>query len=367
MRVMNYLEWCVSLLDDSKPREVMIEVTTTCNYSCIHCFRNTMFNEEPGIMDYGLFRSIINDLVESGVRKVVFSGWGEPLTHPKIVEMIKDAKDFGLYVTLNTNGYMLNKFAEDLCRVGVDEIVVSIDSVETDIYKVIRVGGTLSEVVSGILRINEFKSYNVRPLLSMIFTINSLNLDDAGKVPLFAKKLGISRIIYSHTIPLSIEYEREIAVYSKEELVRKLSNVFSMLSKEILAIGGTISIPNSKLVVSRACPFILNNAVFVRWDGYVTPCINYSHNWKYVFMGVKRVINAVKFGNLRYERLIDIWRKPNYLAFRARTAFFIQPSCLDCELAPYCTYTVSNLHDCHGNSPTCAHCPYSHDMVRCPL
>ncbi len=367
MVIMRYSEWEVNLIKDSRPEEVVIEVTTECNYSCIHCFRSTMFDECLGRMNLGLFRKLVNELGEVGVKKVVFSGWGEPLTHPMIVGMIKEVKDLGIYVVLNTNGSLLAKYANDIYNVGVDEIVVSVDSIETDLYRSIRSGGILSKVIEGILTVDNLRGYKGTPKLSMLFTINSLNIDDVINVPTFARKLGIGRVIFSHIIPLSKMHEKKMAVYVNESLVSRLSKTFSELSKEVLSVGGSISLPNNRVIASRSCPFMINKALFVRWDGHVAPCINYSHNWINSFFGVERIVYAVKFGNILNERLIDIWVKPEYLRFRARTTFFTQPSCLDCNLAPYCTYTSSNLYDCLGNTPTCAHCPYSHDLVRCPL
>jgi len=107
--------------------------------------------------------------------------------------------------------------------------------------------------------------------------------------------------------------------------------------------------------------------MYIRYDGYVAPCIYYAHNWRNAFFGIEREIHRVLFGNIREKNLLEIWRSPEYALFRFRATFFTQPSCLDCPLAPYCTYTLSNESDCWGNTPTCAHCPYSHDIARCPL
>ena len=364
---LRYSEWEVSSTEDSKPKEVMIEVTTLCNYSCIHCFRNNMFNESLGVMSKEVFNKVINELGSIDVKKVVFSGWGEPLTHPEIINFLKEVKDLGVYTVLNTNGSLLSRYADDLYRLDVDEIVVSIDSVETDVYESIRVGGMLSDVVKGLLRINYLRGYGVKPTLTLWFTMNAINFNDIIKIPLYARNLGFNRVVLSHTIPLSRDYEEAITIYGNNELITKLTEVFDKLSKEVLAVGGQISLPKSRPSTERLCPFISNRALFIRWDGYVTTCIHYAHNWRYTFSGVDRYVYAVKFGDLREEKLIDIWRKPEYIRFRFRATFFTQPSCLDCTLVTYCTYTVSNIHDCWGNSPTCAHCPYSHDITRCPL
>lgn len=364
---LRYSEWEISSIEDSKPEEVMIEVTTLCNYSCIHCFRNNMFNESLGIMSEEVFNKVVNELGSIGVKKVVFSGWGEPLTHPEIINFLKKVKDLGIYVVLNTNGSLLSKYADDIYRLDVDEIVISIDSVETDVYESIRVGGMLSDVVKGLLRINDLRGYGIKPILTLWFTMNTINFNDIVRIPSYAKNLGFSRVVLSHTIPLSREHEEAIAIYSNTDLTSKLTEVFDKLSKEVLAVGGHISVSRNKPVVERLCPFISNRALFIRWDGYVTPCIHYAHNWRYTFLGVDRYVYAVKFGDLRREKLIDIWRKFDYIHFRFRSTFFTQPSCLDCTLATYCTYTISNIHDCWGNSPTCAHCPYSHNITRCPI
>jgi len=326
-----------------------------------------MFNESLGVMSKEVFNKVINELGSIDVKKVVFSGWGEPLTHPEIINFLKEVKDLGVYTVLNTNGSLLSRYADDLYRLDVDEIVVSIDSVETDVYESIRVGGMLSDVVKGLLRINYLRGYGVKPTLTLWFTMNAINFNDIIKIPLYARNLGFNRVVLSHTIPLSRDYEEAITIYGNNELITKLTEVFDKLSKEVLAVGGQISLPKSRPSTERLCPFISNRALFIRWDGYVTTCIHYAHNWRYTFSGVDRYVYAVKFGDLREEKLIDIWRKPEYIRFRFRATFFTQPSCLDCTLVTYCTYTVSNIHDCWGNSPTCAHCPYSHDITRCPL
>ncbi|MEM4567758.1 MAG: radical SAM protein [Sulfolobales archaeon] len=360
-------EWELLFKSDSKPKEVVIEVTTKCNYSCIHCFRNLMLNEVLGDMSERTFNNVVRGLDESDVRKVVFSGWGEPLTHPRILEFIKRVKDLGIYTVLNTNGFLLSKYADELFKSEIDEIVVSVDSVETDIYKSIRVGGLLSDVIKGVLRICELRGYGSKPELTMWFTMNALNLNDIPKVPSFARSLGIRKIVFSHIVPLSKKHEKDLAVYASNDLLIKLSQAFEEISKEVLAVGGYVITPKHKPIVERSCPFISNMALFIRWDGLIAPCMNYAHSWRNTFFGVERTIKAVTFGSVNEENLLNLWRKKGFVLFRFKTAFFIQPSCLDCHLSNYCSYTASNMQDCWGNTPTCAHCPYSHHIVMCPL
>ena len=343
-------------------------MTTRCNYDCIHCFRRGM--EEPyGDMDPGLFERVVREARAAGVRKIVFSGWGEPLVHPRITEFIGLVKEAGMEVLLNTNGSLLGYYAEELLRLGVDEIVVSVDSVETDLYQAIRIGGSLPTVLKGLMRLKELRREmcSWKPVVSIQFTVNRMNYRDVPKLVGFAKLVGATRVTISNVVPLSAEHEEGLACYADRECLGFMERAREVLGKESLDSNVAVDFPSFGVQVERKCPFVSRYAAYIRRDGGVAPCIYYAHRWRTSLMGVEREIMPVVFGSLTRRSLLEIWRNRRYAEFRFRAAFFAMPSCLDCPLARYCLYTLSNEVDCWGNAPTCAHCPYSHDMARCPL
>ncbi|MEB3757645.1 MAG: hypothetical protein GSR76_02160, partial [Desulfurococcales archaeon] len=59
-------DWKITPAEDSHPKELMVEVSSKCNYQCIYCFRNLM-SEPEGFMDKDLFDKILEDSVSSGV------------------------------------------------------------------------------------------------------------------------------------------------------------------------------------------------------------------------------------------------------------------------------------------------------------
>ena len=361
-------DWEVSLSKDSKPRELMIELTTECNLNCIHCFRNSM-RESFGRMTRDIMERILSEIEITGVKAVSLSGWGEPSCHPDFLWFIKELKTRGVKVLLNTNGTLLSKFAEDLVKLGVDEIVVSVDAVEPEIYKKIRRGSILSECIGGIKALYDAKRRYVstKPLVGVQFTINTMNFDQIYKLALFANHLGVGLIYISNIIPVSREHEK-LACYSSQRCVEEVLKQIDKLAKELLSFWN-IYVVKSYLdpMQSFYCPFIESDALFIRWDGKVAPCMHYSHDWKFVLNGIERNIKKVIFGDIKTQSLIDIWRNPDYVQFRFRAKFGYKPSCLDCELQEWCSYTLSNESDCYGNSPTCAHCPYARGLVSCPL
>jgi len=362
-------DWIINLSKDSRPEEIMIEVTTRCNFSCIHCFRN-MMSEDFTDMDIELFKKIINEASQIGVKWIVFSGWGEPLVHPRIIEFLKYTKERGLRILLNTNGFLLKKYVEEIYDIKVDKIVISIDSLREDIYKKIRIGGELSSITESLTKIKDFKirDSSRSPEINIQFTLNRLNVDDLGNLAEFAYMYGVSRVVLSNLIPLNKWQEDNLACYTWADCKERIRDAKPVFIKYGLEHGIEFSIPNFNVSYSeRTCPFMQRKALFVRHDGKVAPCIYYAHNWRNTLIDVDRQIKEIIFGDLKRESILDIWRKNDYIGFRGTVYFMIYPSCLDCVLLQYCTLTLSNEMDCWGNNPSCSHCPYSRDLVRCPL
>ncbi|MBI2508168.1 SPASM domain-containing protein [Candidatus Woesearchaeota archaeon] len=115
-----------------KPIQVNIEPTNICNLHCSFCPRDDL-QRPKGYMDIEIFKKIIDTnhrfLKESEIHLYVF---GESTLHPKIGEMIRHLKEYGLVVQLNTNATILNEErSKILIESGLDKLYFSIDD-ETD-------------------------------------------------------------------------------------------------------------------------------------------------------------------------------------------------------------------------------------------
>ncbi len=360
-------EWYIKLSSDSYPREVMVELTTSCNYNCIFCFRRATNEPLNAFMSEETFNKLIKDAKEAHVVKLSFTGWGEVLVHPKALKFIRKSKMEGFRVLVATNGSLLPYVVRDLIKTEVDELYVSVDSLRPELYRMLRVGGKLSNVTKGLLEVYRIKrKLGVRkPNVTIQMTLNKANASDLPKLPEYALRVGASRAVVSLMIPLTPEMEKSLSCLAGSECIKEVEDMREEVEKLIPYI--TVIMPNTTVVAERRCPFISRGATFVRWDGLVAPCIYYAHRWRHSFQEVMREVKAVTFGNIHEKSLLEIWRDDSYAAFRFRTYFFRMPSCLDCPVRNYCSLTLNNEMDCWGNSPTCAFCPFSHDMVRCPL
>ena len=137
------------------PLHVDIELSSVCNLSCPMCYTITeefKSRVHIGLMDYELFKKIVNECVDGNVFSIRLSLRGEALLHKKIIDCIKYAKDRGIKeVSTLTNGKRLadRDFCEKIVAAGLDWITVSIDGVD-EIYESIRRPLTFSEIIQAM-------------------------------------------------------------------------------------------------------------------------------------------------------------------------------------------------------------------------
>lgn len=68
-----------------KSEQIAIETTNLCPAHCIMCPRE-LYTNKPGVMDMDLFKKIIGQAAESGVKTIEFGGFGDPFTDPLLFE-----------------------------------------------------------------------------------------------------------------------------------------------------------------------------------------------------------------------------------------------------------------------------------------
>src|SRR5919107_1098399 len=72
------------LLDPNRigPYSVEIDPTNHCPIGCSYCIWSEMRERNPTSLRDDVFSTLIDDLIELRVAGVVFTGGGEPLSHP---------------------------------------------------------------------------------------------------------------------------------------------------------------------------------------------------------------------------------------------------------------------------------------------
>lgn len=102
-----------------------IEITTKCNFNCPFCPSSKSKNHQN--MKFDDFCEIINKIKEEA-SLVYFHVLGEPTLHPEFKEMVLYTKKQGIDVGITTNGFYLEKIDDDLLKIGIKKINISLQS-----------------------------------------------------------------------------------------------------------------------------------------------------------------------------------------------------------------------------------------------
>ena len=115
-----------------------IEPTNACGMKCIMCPRNYM-KREIGYMDIKLFEKIIKQMKYNS--RIVLHHFGDPLLHPKIVEMIKICHKYKIQASFSTNPSSLTKDKiNEILDSKLDFLHISLDGATKETYEKIRKG-----------------------------------------------------------------------------------------------------------------------------------------------------------------------------------------------------------------------------------
>jgi len=347
-------------------RKLYVEPTTGCNLHCRTCIRN-VWQDPEAQMTMDTFARIAASLDElPSLERVIFTGFGEPLTHPHILDMIQAVRERGLAVTVGSNGLLLDKrMADELVRLGVDRLVVSLDGVKPETYAGVR-GAMISQVLENIRHVNDAKARRASlvPALGIEFVALKSNVAELGLLTGLASRLGAARVLVSNVLAYTADMRDEM-LYGYEP--RPPFNAGGWpVSLGAWVTWGTLELPRMHWGAERRCRFVQDRAIVVGWDGGVSPCYALSHNYTYFAIdGRQKQVTRYILGNVNGQSLAGIWTSEEYVRFRSEVRGFHFPSCPDCDLRETCDLRERN-EGCWGWNPSCADCLWAQDIVRCP-
>lgn len=155
------------------PPVINVESTNGCNADCIMCPSRTT-GRKVGIMDFEIFKKIVDECSQYRLRYFGLHLFGEPLLDKGIFRKVEYAKKNGIAnVGFFTNGSLLDRnTAEEIVRLGLDHITISFDGATKKTYEKIRVNLKFEDVTRNVHRlINIRNSCSAKkPRVSIVFT-----------------------------------------------------------------------------------------------------------------------------------------------------------------------------------------------------
>ncbi len=170
-------------------KKLYIEPTSDCNLSCEMCFRHTWFDEKYEDMDYEVFEKILVDIPDE-TEIIFFGGMGEPLHHPRILDMVAATTSRGYRVELLTNASLLTEaMAGSLIKLGLSRLWVSMDNlVATPEDGIGHIG--FDDVTSRIKVFNKLRHNKPNDVeLGITFVATKDNVHQLAQLPFFYQQI----------------------------------------------------------------------------------------------------------------------------------------------------------------------------------
>ena len=120
---------------EKAPSVLRMGITNLCAGQCFYCPRELVHSWGTGHMDFSLYQKIIDWASEHGVEKLGFALWGEPLLHPRFLDMVGYTHQTGIKMRLSTNAIVLtNDLAKKILGYPFESIEISMDGFTKEEY-----------------------------------------------------------------------------------------------------------------------------------------------------------------------------------------------------------------------------------------
>jgi len=265
------------------PDIVQIESTNLCNAKCVFCPRDEMHRRQ-GVMDFDLFRKVVDECAALGITHVRVHNYGEPFLDRELVEKVRYAKQKGIAeVGMISNGSLITEdVARGMIDAGLDAINISVDAAGKEVFESTRVHLKYDDV-----------THNIRTLARL--------RRESGKTH---PKLILS-FVRQHN---SADEARFIAEWTPVADKIHITDLHNW--------AGTL---NDKTEVNYPC-YRLWLTFTVLWDGRVSMCCA-DFDGRHIF------------GDLRSQTISEVWNSPVYRAARRQHLESGGPGiCRSCDL-----------------------------------
>jgi len=134
----------------NSPRvQARFHLTQACQLECIHCYANSSpFIDRTGELTLERWQRLVDDFARHGGQRLLFSG-GEALMYRGCTDLMRQASEAGLTLTLLTNGILVPRYLEEIHET-VSEVQVSLDGPTAEANDRIRGKGTYPRILKAI-------------------------------------------------------------------------------------------------------------------------------------------------------------------------------------------------------------------------
>lgn len=300
---------------------LILHVTESCNLRCKHCYFECEKASENE-MGIGEYLRIVNEFVELGGISLLLTG-GEPLLRRDILfGTVKHARDYAEIgrIVVDTNGTLLTETDAKLFAKYDVDVGVSLDGATSDTHDFIRGKGAYDKTIKAIEKL-----VNAGAKVTTGTTLMKPNFKEFKSIIRLGKELGVDSVNFNmlKVSGRAKDNEKEI-VCSVEDVLSTVKKILKA-SKEIEMKTSieTMELDLKKLESGTDLCGAGTTVLSISANGDVYPCD-------------ALYFDKLKAGNIRTQKLNDIWKNsPVLKIFRDLSVTRIE-GCKDCEIKFIC-------------------------------
>ncbi len=283
------------------PYAILVEPTTACQLECPLCpVGNGMLERPAQFLPMDVYQKAIDELAPY-LYTMNFNGSGEPLLHPRLVEMIQYGAKKGIWMDVFSNFQLLrNDVIDALPASGLNRILISLDGTDKETYESYRIRGSFERITQNIRRLVEKRDATPdSPLqIDIQFVAMKQNEHQIEEIQKVVRDLGADQLIIKRTFLFQGTGDTQKTLSYLPD-----SEALSLYKKDQLRPDDAKNPVDFKGAEHRICELLWTSAVILA-DGRVSPCCFDYHGW-------------VILGDVRQDTFAAIWNGPEYQAFRA--------------------------------------------------
>ncbi len=301
---------------------IQVEVTSRCNAACRYCPR-TKFAARwlTGDLDPELLAQLLPELRPTTL--VHLQGWGEPLLHPRLVEMVAMARGAGHEVATTSNGLLLDQPTQEaLAGEGLGIIGLSLVGVD-EWNDEIRSGTTVRrvlEVLESLASLRE-RSGSRRPRIHIAYLVLRSRLQHLPEAVRVLGEAGADQVVVSS---LDLVPDEDLVGETFWNLggdeTQRMEEVVGRAEEAAERSGTELLLQLALGEAGSSCPEANGRSLYVGFDGGVLPCVMSAVpvGGRYRHWSPRGAAEAerVPYGFLGDQPFRSIWRERDFRKFR---------------------------------------------------
>ncbi len=310
----------VALREKRHWRLLQVESALACNLKCIMCpwkdFRHHV--RHGGIMQPEIWQAIKPHLHD--VQSVDFTGGGEPLLQPRLVEWITDANRAGCETGVLTNAVLLSKeTSRKLIAAGLDWICISMDGARKEEYEAIRIGSNFEKICENVSDFAALRRAKF-PKMMINFVMMSHNFHQVEEIVRLAAQLGVDHVNFKQCEVIRGEHGKGHGLFGKEETkeIRRWKKELDKALRLAKKLGIQTTASPFTPMERPVCEQDPRDSAFISYEGEVAPCINLVKGGPTTFLGQETVMPSVCYGRLPKVNLRELMENETCKLYRER-------------------------------------------------